>query len=284
MTYNTSNPESSWPDLEFAQIGAPELIADGFLFTEGPVWNRSEGYLLFSDIAGDTIYKWIPPATFEIYRRPSYNSNGLAYDMNGCLLAAEHGGRRVSRQNSDGSLVAIADNYQGKKLHSPNDIAVRSDNTIYFTDPPFGLGRRLPELNFMGLYRLDPAGKMTLEGEYNQYLNGLALSPDEKTLYLALTAADEILAMDVAADGSTSNVRSFAMVPYPDGMAVDLAGNLYITGENGVEVFKPDSTPLGTIRTDRQPANCAFAGPEGKWLLITARDSLYRVEVPIPGF
>lgn len=284
MTHHSQPPASAWPALQFSEIGRPELIADGFLFTEGPVWNHSEGYLLFSDIAGDTIYQWTPPYSVEVFRQPSRNSNGLAFDRQGCMLAAEHGSRSVTRLNEDGTWQTLADSYQGRKLHSPNDIAVRSDNTIYFTDPPFGLGRRTAELDFMGLYRLDPKGKISLEGEYNQYLNGVALSPDEQTLYLALTAADEILAMDVAPDGSTGHVRTFARVPYPDGMAVDLAGNLYIAGEDGVEVWTPQGGRLGTIRTARQPANCAFAGPQGKWLVITARDCVYRVEVPLPGF
>jgi gluconolactonase len=265
-------------------ISPLEMIAENFLFTEGPVWNREEGFLLFSDIAGNTIYKWVPPTLLEVFRRPSHNANGLAYDKRGGLLAAEHGARRVSRLDPDGRLEIIADNYQGKKLHSPNDVAVRSDNSIYFTDPPYGLGRRPPELSFMGLYRIDPSGQIHLEGEYYQCPNGLAFSPDEKTLYLALTEADELLAMDVAEDGSTSKVRSFARVPYPDGIAIDLAGNIYVAGEKGVAVLTPDGTQLGTIPMPRIPANCAFAGPDGRWLIITARDHLYRVKVPIPGF
>ncbi|NLP23381.1 MAG: SMP-30/gluconolactonase/LRE family protein, partial [Syntrophomonadaceae bacterium] len=211
-------------------------------------------------------------------------SNALAYDMHGSLLAAEHGARRVSRQKADGSIEILADNYEGKKLHSPNDIAVRSDNTIYFTDPPYGLGRRPPELSFMGLYRIDPHGKIYLEGEFYQCPNGLAFSPDERILYLALTEADEVVVMDVAQDGSTSNVRSFARVPYPDGIAIDLAGNIYVAGGKGVAVLAPDGTQLGTIPMPRIPANCAFAGPDGKWLVITASDHLYQVKVPIPGF
>lgn len=283
---SNSNPKSGprWPALQFDQISPAELIGQGFLFTEGPLWNREQGYLLFSDITGDTIYKWVFPDTLEVFRRPSHYANGLAYDIHGGLLAAEHGARRVSRLSPDGRLEILADNYQGHRFHSPNDIAVRSDNTIYFTDPPYGLGRRPPELPFMGLYRVDPAGKLHLEGEYHEYPNGLAFSPDEKTLYLAFTEADEVVAMDVADDGSTSNVRSFARVPYPDGMAVDLAGNIYVAGEEGVAVLTPDGTQLGTILTQRIPANCAFAGPEGRWLIITARDHLYRVQVPIPGF
>lgn len=284
MSNNNHRSNPNWPPLQFDQIGPAELIGEGFLFTEGPLWNREQGFLLFSDISGNTIYKWVLPDTLEILRRPSNYANGLAYDRHGNLLAAEHGARRVSRLTPDGRLETLADNYQGRKFHSPNDIAVRSDNTIYFTDPPYGLGRRPPELPFMGLYRVDPSGKLHLEGEYDQYPNGLAFSPDEKTLYLALTEGDEVVAMDVADDGSTSRVRSFARVPYPDGMAVDLAGNIYVAGEDGVAVLTPDGTRLGTIITQRMPANCTFAGPEGNWLIITARDQLYRVLVPIPGF
>jgi sugar lactone lactonase YvrE len=248
------------------------------------VWNQLEQYLLFSDIAGDTIYKLVLPDGISVFRNPSNNSNGLAIDINGCLLAAEHGSRSVTCLQKDGALQTVASHYMNNKLHSPNDIAVRSDGTIYFTDPPYGLGYRQPELNFMGLYRLEPGGDMILEGRYNQYPNGVALSPDENTLYLALTEAFQVLALDVAKDGTLSNPRAFAEVPYPDGMAVDLAGNIYITGEDGVAVFDSNGTPLGTIQLSRQPANCAFAGQDGKTLIITARDCLYRVEVPIAGF
>ena len=285
MSNNVHQPEPGqhWPPLQFEQISPVELVGEGFLFTEGPLWNQAQGYLLFSDISGNAIYKWVIPDKLEVFRRPSHNANGLAFDRKGNLLAAEHGARRVSRQKPGGTIETLADNYQGKRFHSPNDIAVRSDNTIYFTDPPYGLGRRPQELPFMGLYRIDPAGQIHLEGEYYHCPNGVAFSPDEKTLYLALTEADEVVAMDVAADGSTSNVRFFARVPYPDGIAVDLAGNIYVAGGKGVAVLTPEGTLLGTIVMPRVPANCAFAGPEGKWLIITARDHLYRAEVPIPG-
>lgn len=284
MKNNCNFHSQPWPALDFIKIGKPVLIADGFMFTEGPVWYRSEQYLLFSDIAGDTIYQLILPDRISVFRNPSNNANGLALDVNGCLLAAEHGSRSVTRLQKDGTIETVASHYMNKRLHSPNDIAVRSDGSIYFTDPPYGLGNRQPEINFMGLYRLEPGGAMVLEGRFNQYPNGVAFSPDEKTLYLALTEAHHVLALDVAKNGAVSNPRAFAEVPYPDGMAVDLAGNIYIAGGDGVAVFDSDGTPLGTIQLGRHPANCAFAGQEGKTLIITARDSLYRAEVPIPGF
>ncbi len=271
-------------NLTFEQIGQPFLLAEGFLFTEGPVWNKDGGYILFSDIPASIIYKLtLANKQIEVFRRPSGNSNGLAYDTKGLLLAAEHGSRTVTRMDREGNITAIAANYQGKKFHSPNDIAVRSDGIIYFTDPPYGLGRRVPELDFMGLYRIETDGEIILEGIFNQYLNGLAFSPDEKLLYLALTETDEVLVLDVAQDGNLSNPRDFAKVIYPDGMALDIEGNLYITGAPGVEVFRPSGEHLGTIVTGRHPANCAFAGEDNKLLIVTARDAVYGVPMPVPG-
>ncbi len=284
METNIPGNHRQWPLLNFALIGKPVLIASHFLFTEGPLWDRENEVLYFSDIAGNRIYRFTAPDNIEIFRQPSHNANGLAFDRNGCMLAAEHESRALTRLRRDGRLEVLADNYNGGKLHSPNDIAVRSDGTIYFTDPPYGLGGRFPELDFMGLFRIDPQGSLHLAGKFYDYPNGVLFSPDEKTLYLALTEVDEVLKFRVAPDGSIDQGRKFADVPYPDGMAADLAGNLYITAVEGIEVFQPDGIHLGTIVTPRQPANCTLGGKDGKTLFITARDSLYRVQVPIPGF
>ncbi len=274
----------NWPPLDVNKIAKPALIADGFLFTEGPVWNRHENYLLFSDIAGDTIYKLIIPDKIDIFRQPSNNANGLAFDINGCLLAAEHGSRSVTRLQKDGSIQTIVSSYMNQRLHSPNDLAVRSDGTIYFTDPPFGLGSRKPEMDFMGLFRLDPGGNIFLEEQFQQYPNGVALSPDEKTLYLALTFAHKIIAFNVAPNGSINNPQLLARASYPDGMAVDLAGNIYIASSEGIKVVSREGASLGTISLEQHPANCAFAGEDGKTLIITARTGLYGLKLPIPGF
>ncbi|NLG32301.1 MAG: SMP-30/gluconolactonase/LRE family protein, partial [Syntrophomonadaceae bacterium] len=212
------------------------------------------------------------------------NANGLAFDTKGLLLAAEHEPGHVTRMREDGSIEIIASHYMGLRLNSPNDIAVRSDGTIYFTDPPYGLVNRKAELDFMGLYRINLKGELFLEAKYYHNPNGLAFSPDEKTLYLALTVAGEILALDVAENGATSNPRRFALVSRPDGITVDVVGNVYIAGVNGVEVFRWDGAYLGTIISERRPANCTFAGEDGRLLVITARDCLYSVRMPIPGF
>ena len=276
-------PQKGSP-LDFSEIGQPVLISEQFSFTEGPLWDRTSEVLLFSDISGNTIYKLTLPDSIDILRTPSNNANGLAFDIKGQILAAEHGSRSVTRMLSDGTIENLVDNYMGKALNSPNDLVVRSDGTIYFTDPTFGLERRTQGVDFTGLYRLDAEETLVLEGEFDNAPNGVALSPDEKTLYLALTFANEILAFDVGIDGATSNQRKFATAQHPDGMAVDIAGNLYIAGREGVEVWTPDGIELGIIGLKHQPTNCAFGGTGGKILFITAREGLYRVDVPIPGF
>jgi gluconolactonase len=254
------------------------------LFAEGPVWDKTNAVLLFSDIRADRIYELELPDKLSVFREPSNKSNGLAFDMEGRLLAAEHGSRSITRTSRDGSIETMADNCIGEALNSPNDIAVRSDGTIYFTDPAFGLENRERGVDFMGLYRLTPNGLLVLEGKYDKSPNGVALSPNEKTLYLALTFDNQVLAFDVALDGSTGNPRTFGFVQHPDGMAVDLAGNTYLAGREGISIFTQNGTELGVIRTDRQPTNCGFGGPDGDILFVTARESLYRIKVPIPGF
>jgi len=273
-----------WPRLEFSEIGQPVLIGNQFVFTEGPVWDKTNEVLLFSDIRGNTIYQLTLPDTFDIFRKPSNNANGLAFDIEGWLLAAEHESRSMTRRLSDGTIETLVDNYQGKALNSPNDIVVRSDGTIYFTDPTFGLDNRQLGVDFMGLYRLGTDGTITLEGKFTGAPNGVVLSPDEKTLYLALTSSNEILAFDVAADGAISNRRVFAVPQHPDGMTVDMAGNVYVASSGGITVFASNGTELGTIRTDQRATNCAFGGPDGKTLFITTGGSIYRVSIPIPGF
>jgi len=281
---NESDITQKGSPLDFSEIGQPILISEQFSFTEGPLWDRTSDVLLFSDINGNTIYKLTLPDSIDILRTPSNNANGLAFDIKGWLLAAEHGSRSVTRMLRDGTIESLVDNFKGKALNSPNDLAVRSDGTIYFTDPTFGLDRRTQGVDFTGLYRLDADETLVLEGEFDNAPNGVALAPDEKILYLALTFANEILAFDVGIDGATSNQRKFATAQHPDGMAVDMAGNLYIAGREGVEVWTPDGTELGIIGLKHQPTNCAFGGTDGKILFITARQGLYRVDVLIPGF
>ncbi|MBI2892391.1 MAG: SMP-30/gluconolactonase/LRE family protein [Deltaproteobacteria bacterium] len=269
-------------------IGDVELVAEGFLFLEGPQWRDDLGALVFSDIDGDTIYSLTPPSAIEVSRTPSGKSNGLALDTDGRLLAAEHSNRRVSRTMEDGSIVTVADRYEGARLSSPNDIVVRSDGTIYFTDPPYGLAdQRDRELDFNGVFRLDPAGELGTiwEGDPSDSgPNGIALSPDERMLYVSDSSQALVRAFDVHPDGTADGERIFVETsPVPDGMAMDRAGNLFVSTSAGIEVFAPDGARWGTIPVPREPANCAFAGPDAKTLYVTAVEGLYRVDLAIAG-
>lgn len=268
-----------------AGIGAVELVQEGFMFLEGPAWRDADGVLLFSDIPANTIYQLALPATVTPFRDPSGNANGLASDAAGLLLAAEHGNRRVSRTMAGGQVVELAGDYEGDSLNSPNDLVVRSDGTIYFTDPPYGISEQQRELAFNGVFRVSPGGALTAEwqGATATRPNGIALSPDERTLYVADTTGP-VRAYDVAIDGSLSGERVFTTeVANADGMAVDVAGNVYVAGADGIEVFAPDGASWGTIEVPRQPANCGFGGASLTTLYITARQGLYRVEMNLAG-
>jgi gluconolactonase len=278
--------DSGVPIDPLAGIGPAELIEDGFMFIEGPTWRAAEGVLLFTDIDDNRIVRFTPPDTFDTFRMPSDRANGLASDTTGLLIACEHETRRVTRTLSDGTVMSIADTFEGELLNSPNDLTIRSDNTIYFTDPPFGLGNRMRGVPFNGVFRIDPRGVLTAEwrGSLSSRPNGIALSPDENTLYLADSASTQVRAFDVAEDGSLSNERPFVTTAaVEDGMAVDDGGNLYVTTMAGVEVFAPDGTKWGTILVAEQPANVAFGGADRRTLYITARSGLYKIDLPISG-
>ena len=269
-------------------IGTVELVADGFEFTEGPTWRTAEQTLLFSDIPGNTIFELTPPDSIEVFRPSSGNANGLDSDVDGLLLAAEHGNRRVSRTLSDGTIVDVASEYLGDPLNSPNDIAVRSDGTIYFTDPPYGIDPDTEQvLEFNGVFRVDPAGELTTEweGAKSTRPNGLVLSPDERVLYVADTVTGIVMVFDVDPDGSLSGQRTLVDVLIPDGMAVDTGGNLFVAALGGVAVYDPEGNPWGTIQIpgSRLPANCAFGGDDARTLYITAQDALYEVSLVHPG-
>lgn len=269
-------------------IGDVTLVQDGFTFVEGPTWRVAQRDLLFSDIDGNKIYRLLPSGTVEVFRDPSDNTNGMAVDEHGDLLAAEHGARRVSRRDSGGAVATVVDRFEGRKLNSPNDLVVRSDGTVYFTDPPFGIEEGQQELDFNGLFRLAPGvdGALTAEvrGELTWGPNGVALAPGEDILYVTDTTEGTIAAFDVAADGAVSNQRRFADTDATaDGVAVDREGNLFVATLAGVEVFAPDGTRWGVIAVPRQPSNCGFGGDDARTLYITARAGLFRVQLARPG-
>jgi len=265
-----------------------EKIAGGFKFTEGPVWHP-DGFLLFSDIPADTIYKWQPEQEVEIFRQPSGKANGNTLDLSGRLITAEHDNRRVSRTESDGTVVTLASQYQGKRLNSPNDLAVKSDGSIYFTDPPYGIKSEQEELGFYGVYRLAPDGTITLLVDDFVRPNGIVFSPDETKLYVNDSEKGHIRVFDVKPDGMLEEGRLFATLEPPsqegaaDGMKVDIKGNVYSTGPGGVWVFEPSGQLLGIIETPEPPANIAWGDSDYQTLYITARNSLYRLRLQIAG-
>lgn len=258
--------------------GPVKTVNEGFTFTEGPVWLPS-GEWVFSDIPQDTIYG----IDKSVFRKPSGKSNGLVLDSEGRLIACEHWNRRVTRTEADGSITVLATEYEGKKLNSPNDAVARSDGAIFFTDPPYGLEGRDQEQPVNGVYRIDPDGSITLLVDDFPRPNGIALSADEKTVYIADSQAGHIRAFDVDAKGDFSNGRLFSKIPGPDGMALDVEGRIWATGADGIHVFTADGERLGVIKTEKTPANCAFGGEDGRDLLITARTDLYMVRCTAAG-
>ena len=281
---------------EFRRImpdeAAVERLGTGFQFTEGPVWNLKGGYLLFSDIPTNRIKKWTPKDGISDYRVPSRKSNGLTLDKRGRLIACEHASRRVSRTEEDGSVVTIASHYEGKKLNSPNDVVVKSDGSVYFTDPPYGLNPVFgsleeQELPFYGVYRLSPDGDNLSLLVEDSVPNGLAFSPDESLLYVADTEMNHIRVFDLKDDGTATNGRIFAEIygepMAPDGVKVDSEGNVYVTGAGGIWVLNPEGKILGIITTPELPANLCWGDSDWKALYITARTSLYRIRLNITG-
>ena len=282
-----------------------EKLAEGFLFTEGPVWHP-DGYLLFSDPNANNIYRWTPDGALSIYRTKSgyrgldigtYNqpgSNGLALDPTGRLTINEHGNRRVTRLEKNGVLTVLADRFEGKRLNSPNDLVYRSDGALYITDPPFGLPKFFDdprkELPFSGVYCV-VNGDVKLVSRDLSGPNGLAFSPDEKYLYVDNwdVARKVIMRSEVAPDGSLHDGTVFVdLTSVPgeqafDGLKVDRKGNVYAAGPGGLLVFSAQGKHLGTIRFAEQPANLAWGDADRQTLYVTARTGVYRVRLNVAG-
>jgi len=276
-----------------------EKLADGFAWTEGPVWRRDKGYLLFSDIPHNTVWKWNQAEGLSIYMRPAgyafgtnppgreLGTNGLTFDKSGTLVVADHGNRGISRWNDSlFTRTVVVDRFEGKRFNSPNDLVYAKDGSLYFTDPPYGLAKQdedpAKEMAFNGVYRFADGRVQALVRDLNRP-NGLAFSPDAKILYVNNSDAAKNLIMryDVAADGTLANGRVFADLTskvdgLADGLKVDAKGNIYTSGPGGVWVLSPDGKHLGTIQPPEVPANCGW-GDDGKTLYMTAVTGIYRV-------
>src|SRR5574340_520156 len=283
------------PDLDrIVPPGAQiEKLGGDFGFTEGPLWMRG-GFLIFSDIPKNVIRRWNPDGALSVFRENSNGANGLTLDLQGRIVACEQIGRRLVRYEQNGNLTVLAERYEGQHLNSPNDVVCRSDGSLYFTDPPYGLpeqdGDPGKELAFNGVYRLSGSKLQLLHKDLTRP-NGIAFSPDEKILYEANSDGKRKLWMrfDVRGNGSLSNGAVFYDAAGenapggPDGMKVDTAGNLYCTGPGGIWIFSPSARHLGTIQFPEVPANCAWGGEDGKTLYVTARTGLYRIRLNIAG-
>ncbi len=283
-----------------------EKLAEGFRWSEGPVWH--DGGVVFSDVLANTAYQWKPGMTrAEVYLRPSglvgaragfreTGSNGLGRDAQGRLLLCQHGERRLARWEN-GTFTTLADRFDGKRFNSPNDLAVRKNGEIWFTDPPYGLDKindsPLKEQPHNGVYRLTPDGKVTLASATLTFPNGIGFSPDESILYVAVSdgRAPRVVAYDVKPDGTLANERTFFdAVPLRgpgikgscDGLKVDRAGNVWATGPGGVLVISPAGKLLGRINTGEPTGNCCW-GDDGSTLYITANYFLVRVKTLTKG-
>lgn len=304
--FRRGSVESMSPELaRIVPAGATiEQIADGFKYTEGPVW-MPDGYLLFGDLPNNVIRRWNPNGEIQVVRRrsgysaadippgPAMGSNGMALDPEGRLTICEPGNRRVTRLEKDGSLTVLADRFEGKRLNSPNDLVYRSDGSLYFTDPPTGLLKEdrdpAKELPFSGIYRV-AQGRVQLLSSALSYPNGIAFSPDEKYLYVSdADPAHKIwMRYEVQPDGTIGGGRVFLDLNAkrgqpPDGMKVDREGNLYCTGSTGIWIVNANGRILGVIHTPYEPSNCAWGDQDGRTLYITAVRRLYRIRLLIPG-
>jgi gluconolactonase len=298
------------PAIDVVVPANPKLfkLAEGFRFTEGPVWLRGLDRLLFSDPNANRIYAYdARSATLSVFREPAGyegrdivqyaqpGSNGLAVDAQGRLIVNQHGNRRVLRLEADGRMTVLADRYRGHRLNSPNDLVLRSDGSVYFTDPPFGLPEvfadRRKELPFSGVYRA-VNGKVALLSSELTGPNGIAFSPDERFLYVGNwdPRRKQVLRFPVRADGNVGSPSVFADMTAElpgdealDGIKIDVQGNVYVAAPDGLRIYAPDGRHLGTLTAPRPIHNIAWGGEDGRTLYLCARDRLYRIDLAVAG-
>jgi len=305
------SPVEGWSarpmDPRFAGLVPPDArllhLATGATWSEGPVWLPDSGTVVWSDIPGNRLLRWSPDGTVDVFLAPSEFQNGHTLDHDGSILACSHGNRRIERVGLDGTVTTVVDRYGTARLNSPNDLVVKSDGTIWFSDPPYGIiqpheghpGER--EYGDDVVFRYDPAtGGIEVATDWVEEPNGLAFSPDESILYVADTSAAlrtdgtgnrHIVAFDVVDGRRLANPRVlYALAPgdgLADGFRVDGRGNIWTSAEDGIHVVAPDGTELGRVPVPERVSNCVFGGEDGTRLFITAGTSLYAIDVAVRG-
>lgn len=288
-------------DLLIAPDAKIEVIAQGFRWTEGPVWNSATHELLFSDIPNNVINAWSDDKGLRVFMKPAgytgisdygreAGSNGLTFDKKGRLVLAEHGDRRIAVLTEGGGKMTVADRFEGKRLNSPNDVVVHSSGAVYFTDPIYGLpkGEKDPsrEIDFCGVFRIDPDGKVSVVSKEVERPNGIALSPDEKTLFVANSHKGKFNVYSIALgeDGTTGGMKLFFDANKlegkgsTDGLKVDTEGNVWTTGPGGLLIVSKEGKLLGRVLTYQPTSNVAFGGQDGKTVFLTANDRIMRFQ------
>ena len=260
-----------------------EKVATGYTFTEGPVWSH-EGYLYFSDIPANRIMRFVPGKGIELFREHSNGTNGNALDKEGRLYSCEGHSRRVTRTDRGGKIAVLAERFEGKRLNAPNDIVVRKDLNVYFTDPAFGSDDDKRELSFYGVYRITPKGVLEVIAKPKGRPNGIALSPNGRILYVSNSDERNIRAYDLDHAGAASNERVLVsgIEGVPDGLRTDENGNLYLAARH-LFVYSPSGKLANTIEMAEPPSNCAFGDPDLESLYVTARGSVYRLRLGVKG-
>jgi gluconolactonase len=287
MNANTTGKQTKMASLsDILETTALQRVANGFVFTEGPLWHP-DGFFYFVDVRASKLYRMVLGEQSELVRE-TRGGNGTTFDLQGRLITCEGDGRRVTRTEADGTVVTLLDRFEGKRLNRPNDVICASDGALMFTDPSYRVPLGERELD-AAVYRIAPDGGVSVVAEV-EYPNGLALSPDERTLYVANTRWTKYIhAIELDSAGTMVRRRIFADMSsdgtngVPDGMKVDAAGRVFCTGTGGVWVFAPDGTKIGIIETPEVCANVSFGGPDLRTLLLTASTSVYTLRVKTPG-
>jgi len=267
---------------DFSEIKFDKL-AQGYRFTEGPAWSR-EGYLIFSDLPSDRLLKWTPGEPISVFRTDAHGPSGNAFDAEGRLYTCETRARRVTRTDKKGKIDVLAEKWEGKRLNAPNHVAVGKNGNVYFTDPAFGGQQDHRELDFYGVYHIPPKGPMVLVARPTGRPNGIALSPNGRTLYVSNADERNVRAYDVDKNGETSNERVLIskMQGVPGGIGVDEKGNLYIAAK-GIAIYSPEGKPIHVIEMHDVISACAFGEADGKSLMIASRGSVYRARLDGKG-